>query len=132
MTMKWENVNLVGYLKKVSDSKCDDSDNELDDVLFLMLYWTQWSLVAYVSKDTGFDSPLITADTNKTTAIALKPEEPLLIQDWTKWMDNFCNSPFLARTLGTVHMTDRIDTLKLKKKKGERCWTTINAWVGLT
>jgi hypothetical protein len=45
---------------------------------------------------------MITADTNKTTAIVLKLVQPLLKQGWTVWIDNFYNSPCLARTLKTA------------------------------
>jgi hypothetical protein len=52
-----------------------------------------WSFLVYAGKDTKLDSPLITADTNKTTV------DPLLKQGWTVWMDNFYNSPCLAKAL---------------------------------
>jgi hypothetical protein len=57
-----------------------------------------WSIV-YTGKDTALDTPLITADTHKTSAIMLKLVEPLLIEGRTVWMDNFYNSPSLARLL---------------------------------
>jgi hypothetical protein len=66
--------------------------------------------------DTKFDSPLITADTNKTTAIVRKLVEPLLKQGQAVWMDNFYNSPSLAKTLKIVHKTDCVGTLKLNRK----------------
>jgi hypothetical protein len=59
---------------------------------------------------------LITADTNKTTAIVLKVVEPLLKQGWTVWMDKFYNSPSLARTLKITHNADCVGTLKLNCK----------------
>jgi hypothetical protein len=70
----------------------------------------------YTVKDTKLASPLITADTNKTTAIVLKLTEPLLKQGWTVWMDNFYNSPSLAKTLKIIHKTDCAGTLKLNRK----------------
>jgi hypothetical protein len=59
---------------------------------------------------------LITADTNKTTAIVVKLVEPLLKQSWSVWMDNFYNSSCVSRTLKTVHKTDCVGTLKLNQK----------------
>jgi hypothetical protein len=59
---------------------------------------------------------LITADTNKTTAIVLKLLEPLLKQGRTVWMDSFYNLPSLARTLEITHNTDCVGTLKLSRK----------------
>jgi hypothetical protein len=73
-------------------------------------------IYVYTGKDTKLDSPLITADTSKTTAIVLKLVEPLLKQGQTVWMDNFYNSPSLARTLKTTHNTDCVGTLKLNRK----------------
>jgi hypothetical protein len=60
----------------------------------------------YTGKNTELDSPVITADTNKPTAIVLKSVEPLLKQGRTMWMDNFYNSPSLARTPKITHKTD--------------------------
>jgi hypothetical protein len=70
-----------------------------------------WLFLVYAGKDSELDSPLITADTNKTTAIVLKLVEPLLKQGRTVWMDNLYNSPYLAKILKTVHKT--VSTLKL-------------------
>jgi hypothetical protein len=75
-----------------------------------------WSFLVYTSKDTKLDSPLITADTNKTTAIVLKLVEPLLSQGQTVWMDNFYNSPSLAKTLKITHKTDCVGTLRLDRQ----------------
>jgi hypothetical protein len=75
-----------------------------------------WSFIIYRGKDTKLDSPLITADTNKTTAIVLRLVEPLLKHGRTVWMDNFYNSPSLARTLKITHNTDCVGTLKLNCK----------------
>ena len=75
-----------------------------------------WSFIVYTGKDTELHSPLITADTNKTSAIVLKLVEPLLNQGRTLWMDNFYNSPTLARLLKITHKTDCVGTLKLNRK----------------
>jgi hypothetical protein len=75
-----------------------------------------WSFLVYIGKDTQLDSPLITADTNKTSAIVLKLVEPLLKQGRTVWMDKFYNSPSLARLLKITHKTDCVGTLKLSRK----------------
>jgi hypothetical protein len=42
-----------------------------------------WSFLVYTGKDTKLDSPLITSDTSRTTAIVLKLAEPLLKQGQT-------------------------------------------------
>jgi hypothetical protein len=52
---------------------------------------------------------------SKTSAIVLKLVQPLLKQGWTVWMDNFYNSPALARTLKKRHKTD-CGTLKSNHK----------------
>jgi hypothetical protein len=70
-----------------------------------------WSFLVYTGKDTKLDSPLITADTSKTSAFDLKLVQPLLKQGRTVWMDNFYNSPALARTLKMTYKTDCVDTL---------------------
>jgi hypothetical protein len=75
-----------------------------------------WSFLVYAGKDTELDSPLITADTNKITAIVLKLVEPLLKQGRTVWMGNFYISPCLATILKTVHESHCIGTLKLNQK----------------
>jgi len=59
-------------------------------------------LFVHAGKDTELDSPLITADTNKTTATVLKLVEPLLKQGQTVWMDNSYNSLCLAQILKTA------------------------------
>jgi hypothetical protein len=53
---------------------------------------------------------------NKTTAIVMKLIEPLLEQGRTVWMDNYYNSPDLARSLKTMYQTDCVGTLKLNRK----------------
>jgi hypothetical protein len=42
--------------------------------------------------------------------------EPLLKQGRTVWMDNFYNSPSIARTLKITHKTDCVGTLNLNRK----------------
>jgi hypothetical protein len=75
-----------------------------------------WSFLVYTGKDTDIDSPLITADTSKTSAIVLKLVEPLVNQGRTVWMDNFYNCPYLARLLKSKHKTDCAGTVKLTRK----------------
>jgi hypothetical protein len=75
-----------------------------------------WSFLVYTGKDTELDSPLIIADTNKPRAIVLKLVEPLLKQVQIVWMDNFYNSPSLARTLKITHNTDCVGSLNLNCK----------------
>jgi hypothetical protein len=75
-----------------------------------------WSNLVYTGKDKKLDSPLITADTSKTTATVLKLVEPLLKQGRTVWMNNFYNSPSLARMMKIKHNTDCFGTLKLNCK----------------
>jgi hypothetical protein len=58
-----------------------------------------WSVIIYTGKDTRIKSSLITANINKDTAIVMKLTEPLLKQGQTVWMDNYYNSPDLARSL---------------------------------
>jgi hypothetical protein len=72
-----------------------------------------WSFLVYTGKDTKLDSPLITADTSKTSTTVLKLVEPLMKQGWIVWMDNFYNSPALVRTLKMTYKTDCVGTLKL-------------------
>jgi hypothetical protein len=51
------------------------------------------------------DSPLITADTIKTTVVVPKLVEPLMNLGRTVWKDNFCNSPSLAKKLKVIYKT---------------------------
>jgi hypothetical protein len=84
-----------------------------------------WSFLVYTGKETKIDSPLITADTSKTSAIVLKLVEPLLKQGRTVWMDSFYNSPALAKTLKTTYKTDCVGTLKVESQgrasESEKC-----------
>ena len=72
-----------------------------------------WYLLAYTSKNTILQSSLITPDTPKTAAIVLELLEPLFGHGHTLWIDNFFNSPELARKLKIEHSTDCVGTLKL-------------------
>jgi hypothetical protein len=58
-----------------------------------------WSFVVYTGKDMHFQSSLVTQEMNKTTAIVLHLIEPLLDKGYTVWLDNFYNSPAVARLL---------------------------------
>ncbi|PNF18924.1 hypothetical protein B7P43_G18030, partial [Cryptotermes secundus] len=75
-----------------------------------------WSFLVYTGKDTKLDSPLLTPEMNKPTSIVLQLVEPLLKQGRTVWMDNYYNSPFLARTLKITYKTDCVGTLNLNRK----------------
>lgn len=82
-------------------------------------------ILVHVGKDNkNSDSPLITADTNKTTAaFVLKLTESLLKQVHTVWMDNFYNLSSLAKTLNAVNKTDcwhtAVESRKYLQKKGD-------------
>ena len=58
----------------------------------------------------------ITPDTPKTAAIVLELLEPLFGRGHTLWLDNFFNSPELARKLKIEQSTDCVGTLKLNRK----------------
>jgi hypothetical protein len=55
---------------------------------------------------------------NKTTATVLHLIEPLLDKSYTVWLDNFCNSPALARLL-KHNGTDCVGTLKINPRKSK-------------
>lgn len=74
-----------------------------------------WSLLVYTGKGTSFQSSLITSEMNKSAAIVLHLVEPLLGNGHTLWLDNFFNSPFLARLLKHKG-TDCVGTLKINRK----------------
>jgi hypothetical protein len=93
-------------------SKFETKTYELCDAITGYL----WSFLVYAGKDTELNSPLITADTNKTTATVLKLVEPPLKQGLIVWMDNFYKSPCLAKILKTIHKTDCVGTLELNRK----------------
>ncbi|XP_021941602.1 piggyBac transposable element-derived protein 4-like [Zootermopsis nevadensis] len=57
----------------------------------------------------------MTADTNKTAKIVVKLLEPLLGREHTVWMDNFYNSPDLARFMKSKK-TDCVGTLRANRK----------------
>jgi hypothetical protein len=57
-----------------------------------------WFFLTYAGQDIKLDPYLITAGINKTRATVRKLTEPLLKQGQTAWIDNFRNSPSLAKT----------------------------------
>ena len=59
---------------------------------------------------------LITPDTPKTAAVVLELLEPLFGHRHTLMIDNFFNSPELARKLKIEHSADCVGTLKLNRK----------------
>jgi hypothetical protein len=75
-----------------------------------------WSFIVYTGKETEIDSPFVTTDTPKTEATVMKLMQPLLGRGYTLWLDNYYNSPALARNLKTVHATDCVGTLSLNRK----------------
>jgi hypothetical protein len=50
----------------------------------------------------------------------MKLTELLLKEGRTVWIDNFYNSPALARTLKTTYKTDCVGTLKMNRKNFPR------------
>ncbi|KAG8238687.1 hypothetical protein J437_LFUL016566 [Ladona fulva] len=75
-----------------------------------------WSFIVYIGKDTEVHSSLTMGDVNKTAKIVLNLSQPLLGQGRTLWMDNYYNSPILARILKINYHTDcRMKEKKLKK-----------------
>ena len=62
-----------------------------------------------------FQTAFVSGDTNKTAVILLSLVEPLLQNGRTLWMDNFYNSPALAKRLKNLK-TDCVGTLLLSRK----------------
>ncbi|PNF40920.1 hypothetical protein B7P43_G14977 [Cryptotermes secundus] len=58
-----------------------------------------WSFLVYTGQGMELTNQYVTAETNKTTAIVVTLLENLLGRRHTVWMDNFYNSPVLARIL---------------------------------
>jgi len=56
-----------------------------------------WCFLEYTGKNTVLQSSLITPDTPKTAGVVLELLEPLFGREHTLWIDNFFNSPELAR-----------------------------------
>jgi hypothetical protein len=56
-----------------------------------------WSLLVYTGKGMELANQFVSAETNKTAAIVVKLRQNLLGRGRTVWMDNFYNSPELAR-----------------------------------
>jgi len=75
-----------------------------------------WCFLVYTGKNTVLQSSLITPDTLKIAAIVLELLESLFGRGLTLWIDNFFNSPELARKLKIEHSTDCVGTLKLNRK----------------
>ena len=71
-----------------------------------------WNFIVYTGKETEFVSDNIP----KTESIVKKLVGPLLGRGYTLWMDNYYNSPSLARELKTIHATDCVGTLRLSRK----------------
>ena len=65
---------------------------------------------------TVLQSRLIIADTRKTATIVLKLLELLFGRGHTLWLDNFFNSPELARKLKIEQSTECVGTLNLNRK----------------
>lgn len=75
-----------------------------------------WCFLVYTGKNTVLQLSLIIQDTPKTAAVVLELLEALLGRGHMLWMDNFYNSPELARKLKIKHSTDCVGTLKLNRK----------------
>ena len=71
-----------------------------------------WSFIVYTGKETILDSPLISKNMPKATAIVLQPSEHLLHKGCTLWMDNYYNSPALAMFLKSCN-TDCVETVRV-------------------
>ena len=77
-----------------------------------------WCFLVYTGKNTVLQSSLITPDTPKTAAVVLELLEPMFGHGHTLWIDNFFNSPELARKLKIEHSTDCVaEGLNIRKKK---------------
>jgi hypothetical protein len=103
-----------------SNSLSKHQNFELKIISYVMLPLGVWSFLVCAGKDTKFDPPLISADTNKTRATVLKLVQHLLKQGQTVWMDNLYNSSCLAKTIKTVHKTGCLNRLILNKKNVPR------------
>jgi hypothetical protein len=103
-----------------------------------------WSFLVYTGKGMELANQFVSAETNKTTAIVVKLTENLLGCGHTVWMDNFHNSPELARFLKS-NKTYCVGTSRdnrenvpplvknMKLNKGEHCGqhsgdVTVLAW----
>jgi len=65
-----------------------------------------WCILVDTGKNTVPQSSLITPDTPKTAAVVLELLEPVFGLGHTLWIDNFFNSPELARKLKIEHSID--------------------------
>jgi len=75
-----------------------------------------WCFLVYTGKNTVLQSSLITPDTSKSAAVVLELFKPLFGHGQMLWIDNFFNSPELARKLKIKHFTDCVGTLKLNRR----------------
>ena len=71
-----------------------------------------WNFIVYTGKETEY----VTDNIPKTESIVKKLVGPLLGRGHTLWMDNYYNSPSVARELKTIHATDCVRTLMLSRK----------------
>jgi hypothetical protein len=74
-----------------------------------------WSFLVYTGKDMDLTTKVVTTAASKTAAIVVKLVEDLLGRGHTVWMDNFYNSPDLARFLKSKQ-TDCVGTLRDNRK----------------
>jgi len=70
-----------------------------------------WSFIVYTGKETVLDSPLFSKNMPTATAIVLQLSEHLLDKGCTLWMDNYYNSPALAKFLKSCN-TDLLETVR--------------------
>jgi hypothetical protein len=91
-----------------------------------------WSFLVYIGKGMKLANQFVSSETNKTAAIVVKLTENLLGRGHTVWMDNFYNSPELARflkskkkqTVGTSHDNGKSVSPLVRNTKlneGEHC-----------
>ncbi|KAG8239618.1 hypothetical protein J437_LFUL018362 [Ladona fulva] len=73
-----------------------------------------WSFIVYSGADSKI-SVTTTPDGLKTSALVIKLLEPLFAKGYTLWMDNYYNSPNLAKFL-LIRGTNVAGTLRLNRK----------------
>jgi hypothetical protein len=74
-----------------------------------------WSFIISTGQGMELTNKFVNSETNKTAARVIKLVEPLLGHGHTLWMDNFYNSPELARFLKSKK-TDCVGTLRINIK----------------
>lgn len=74
-----------------------------------------WNIMLYTGSGMEIINPNIPVDASKTESIVLSLMEQLLGKGYTVWMDNFYNSPRLAKFL-KENKTDCAGTLRLNRK----------------